>query len=193
MSPEQVNEVLAKALSAIEEADIPDDLREAAFKRAVDLLTAGVPSTPSGATAPPPPAAQVEHEGDASEDPLAKIAEGLGVRLAAVRSVYRVRNGDLELEIAPRALSESRAQATREIAYLLITARQLAGFDDEETSTETIRAAAQDFGKYDSPNFSRHLSPLRNELRSTSTGFRSNRAVQETAKELIHKMAEEHA
>jgi hypothetical protein len=63
MDDTQVADFLTRALTAVDTAKIPDDLREIAFTNALPLLTGGLapaaagPTGPMpGAAAPPPPA-----------------------------------------------------------------------------------------------------------------------------------------
>jgi hypothetical protein len=159
-------EVLIEALKDVDEADVPEDLREIAFSKAFDLRAgtvvpavqnqppgalAGAHGTPSGhapATPTPP-----------TDDPLDNIAARLKVDNATVAEVFTVHNDELELIISPTRLPEKIATGSKEVALLIAGGRQAAAIE-EWTLTDVIRQACVDYKKYDQANFAKTMRQM---------------------------------
>ncbi len=155
-----VSQILGGALKDVEDAKIPDELREIAFKEAVRLREASAgltPSESSGAAGVKPGA--VVGQSGVSDGPLAQIAQRLGVDATLVGEVFTVRDGEVRLAIGSRSLSQGKRPATREIALLVAGARQAAGVEDW-TSVGTIREWCEEYGRYDSPNFAKTIADM---------------------------------
>jgi hypothetical protein len=151
-------EILRKALKLIEESDVPDDLREAAFNKSFDLL-AGRSSAPLDGGV----RRGGESDGDSKEVTSdgewdSKIAMKLKVEPSQVREVFEQSDTGIALVVPSSALDDSISVGVRQIAHLVSVARQSAGLE-ESTSTNIIGQFAVDYGKKDK-NFSRHIDGL---------------------------------
>ncbi len=152
----QVVRVLRQALKAVEGSGVPTDLRPAAFREAVRLLSgespaeAAAPAVHTGGASP----------GRAASGQLAALAAKLGVGRDAIGEVYQIESGDLKLIVASTKLQSDKRAATRQIAVLVAAGRQGAGIDTDWTESKGIRDACSDLGKLDSPNFANTLNSM---------------------------------
>jgi hypothetical protein len=152
-----VQDVLADALAAVEGAKIPDDLRQVAFAKAVDLLGPGIPA-PVGRAGAAPRATEPATSG-ALDGLIGKIALRLKLADDVVGEVYHDEGGALEIMVPPTKLKSSKSQATKEIALLVAGGRQAAGLE-EFTSVDEIRKVATEYKKYDQANFATAISAM---------------------------------
>jgi hypothetical protein len=152
MSPAELRELLAAAKQAVDEAELPEDLRQAGFEWALDMLTGDAPSVPGAATRP------LSEAGGAAADEslLGKIASRLKLPQDVVADVYEERDGELDLGLNASKFDTSKSAGTKQIALLVAAGRQAAGIEDR-TEAEVVRKFAQDFKRYDGPNFAKHL------------------------------------
>src|SRR5437879_5577528 len=110
-------EVLMEALKDVEEADVPEDLREIAFSKSFDLRAGTVvpvvqdqpPDTPGGGQTPPG-----RQRGGAIEagDALGSIAERLKIARDTVAEVFTSQDDEPELIVSPTKLPEKAATGT---------------------------------------------------------------------------------
>jgi hypothetical protein len=157
-------EILIGALEDVEQAGLPDDLREVGFAKAIDLRAAPAAAGPSSAsggvanpTVVPTPADLAEDNGNGS--PIATIAGRLQIAPDTVSEVFATHGGDLEVIVSVGRLSNRAATATKEIALLVAGGRQAAGLD-EWTSWDEIRRWCAEFKKLDSPNFAKTMREM---------------------------------
>lgn len=180
-------EVLIQALKDVEEAAVPEDLREVAFSKSFDLR-AGTTGATTQAQYPAPPdggstrPSEQRAGATAAGDVLASIAERLKIDRDTVAEVFTSEDGEPELIISPTKLPEKAATGTKEIALLIAGARQAAGIEDW-TSTDEIRKACVDYKRYDQANFastihemgdvfnSRKESPRKTQVRLARPGW----------------------
>lgn len=158
------SKILIQAKEDVKRADLPDDLREAAFKEAIRLraTAAGVgPEEPERRPERPTP--------PANSDALDKIAERLRVPKSALEDVLDEHDGELDLIIGARKLPSSTQAGAQSIALLVASARQAAEIE-EWTSVDTIRKVCEDFKKYDSANFAKSLSKMDDFFRMRGRG-----------------------
>ena len=148
--------ILVEALKDVEDAKVPDDLREIAFKEAIRLREAG--AQPSDGSDP----AEGKQGGDAAPaggKPLEQIASRFGVDASAVGEVFAVRDGEVQLAVGSRSLASGKATGAKDIALLIAGARQATGVEDW-TSVGVIREWAKHYGKFDSTNFGKTISAM---------------------------------
>jgi hypothetical protein len=191
---EEITRVLKDALKAVEEADVPPELRPAALDKAVDLLVGAGTGQPAatqqgGATGkqdPPPPPQQDD------ADPLAKIAGKIGLARDVVEEVYGMDQGELRIVVPQRKLESPKAAGAKQLALLWAAARQ-ATTGEEWTESEEIREVAKDFGKFDSANFGVQIRSMDASFRFTGSGrglkVKVNRKGWENAAELVSSLA----
>jgi hypothetical protein len=161
---DEVSDILARAVKAVDDAKVPPDLKAAAFERAIDLLTrrapSGVPSGEDRAVV----ALDNASSGPVSQPTAASTAmDRLATRLRLSRDVVErvyTENGDsLAITVDPDKLARSRSAGARDVALLVTAAEQASS--DEATSVDAIRRACEEYDKFDSPNFAATLAAMR--------------------------------
>lgn len=160
-------EVLIEALKDVEEAHVPDDLREIAFSKSFDLRAGAVAAAPGRDPGVPavggPNLTGVSEASEAQRvagsDLLGTIAARLKVERTTVADVFTVSDGELELIVPVGKLSSRVATATKEIALLVAVGRQAAGLE-EWTSWDEIRRWCAEFKKLDSGNFAKAMREM---------------------------------
>jgi hypothetical protein len=146
-------EVLIEVLKDVEEAQVPEDLRQIAFSKTFDLRAGNVAvSSPASTPAHRPK----ESSGDG---PLERIAGRYSLEVSTVAEVYAAEDGKLELIVPLSKLPKATATGTKEIALLIAGGRQAGGIE-EWTSWDEIRDACLEFKKYDSANFAKTLHEM---------------------------------
>lgn len=161
-----VSKILVDAFKDVEKAKVPDDLREIAFREAIRLR--------EGREAPrddmPTPEAKLSPKkgGSSTRGALAQIADRFGVSEAQLSEVFAERDNESRLAIGTRALPGGKAPATKEIALLVVGARQATG--EEWTSVNVIRDWCKEYGKYDSANFGKTVAGMDNLFQFSGKG-----------------------
>lgn len=192
----EVTETMEQALRVIGAAGVPENLQETAFERALDLLTGASAAPQAGSVAAAPKARAMAAPG--SEQPTgdlaARVAGRIGAEAADVGRVLDFDEQGVHL-MAPRSrFSRSKASATQEVALLVVAARQGAGLDEDWTSQQYVRDAAERLGVEDPSNFAAHLKRLQG-VRTKGSGkageIRMNAVGFEAAGELITALARE--
>ncbi len=169
----EVKDILKSAIKAVAEAEVPDDLREVAFAKAIDLL-AGPDSgsiTAAGTRAsagPAPTTAEI------AGSPMDQIAARLGMSSEAVREVFSEDDGLIDIAVSPRKLDSAKKEASKQIALLLASGRQAAGVEDW-TGFDVIRGKCEEFRKLDSSNFAKAVTEMDDEFSFQGSG--KNRSV----------------
>jgi hypothetical protein len=148
MTPDEVRKMMKEAVKAVQEADVPDDLRVVAFEKSFDALIGG-----SDTAAPPAQEDDSRPLAVPMDGPsLAAIASRFGVDRGSIDETYYVDGEALGLAIAPARFQRTKAAATQQVALLLGAGRQAGGWDDW-TAVATIRSACRDYGFLDEANF----------------------------------------
>lgn len=166
-----VKAILAEAAKAVEDANIPKELRQSAFEKAVELIAAskGVPaaiqSSAFGAAGATRGAVAVVDDGTL----LSKVAAKLKIDLDTLKEVFHEQDGKFDIIVPPAKLETRKAPGMKQLALLVAAARQGAELDDF-TDMEHIRHFAVEFNKYDSANFATDLKDLEDELRFRRDG-----------------------
>lgn len=191
----EVKDILADALKAVTEAGIPDDLREVAFAKAVDLVGGnGGPRTPQpGSEHAAPAGERTTRRGGAAGDEslLGRMASKLGVDRDAVEAVFAETDGDIEIVVNHGKLAKGKFPAAQELALLLAAGRQAAELE-ERTSLEDIRAVCEDFKKLDQHNFNKAMNQMADEFtvqgKGKERGLRVTRPGWTKAAELVERL-----
>lgn len=165
-----VDKVLSEALRAIDEAKIPPELRSVAFEKAVDLISGngrqhGTANGASQTSSQQRESTVTTSAGNAVD----RIAARLKLDPEVVGEVFAELDGDLAIIVSPRKLIEGKSGGTKQLALLLAAGRQAAGLE-EFTPTKLVRDVAEDFKKFDSPNFASTLGSMSNEFNFHGTG-----------------------
>ena len=161
---DEVSDILARAVKAVDDAKVPPDLKAAAFERAIDLLTRRAPSGgPAGDDravvgldgAAPVPLGQPTVASNAMD----RLATRLRLSRDVVERVYTENGEALAITVDPDKLARSRSAGAREVALLVAAAEQASS--DDATSADAIRRACEDYDKFDSPNFAATVAAMK--------------------------------
>jgi hypothetical protein len=153
------------ALSSIDAAAVPTELREVAFVEGLRFLLPGGSPTRTGggvsdgagsSTGGGTPGGSVT---PADRGGLAAIAKRLHVDGRQVERVYDVDDDGVHLTMQRAALDAKKSQAMVEVTYLIVAARQALRLE-EWTGISAIRAACDSRGVLDSSNFARAVHDL---------------------------------
>lgn len=149
--------VLRESLKVLEDAETPPELRAAALPPVFELIARQAPGSPNMALVPyQSPAAQVA----TGPDPIDRLVVRLGVSRDAVDAVFTSDGNAVDISVHPGRLPRSKSTGTKAVA-LLVTAMRQATMDEEFTSVDEIRRVAQEFGRYDGPNYASAIGELR--------------------------------
>lgn len=155
-------EVLQKAIDAVNGANIPSELREIAFTRAIDLVI-GVKPTASKATND-----SNDSTGDGSDvggkptdsDRLKKIADAVGISRERIEMIYDEHEDDLQIVVDPGQLGSTMKERSKSIGLLLAAGRQLGGWDESATADSVVRSEVDRLGVYDGGNYSKYMKDM---------------------------------
>ncbi len=154
-----LTDILRNVMASLDEANVPDDLRQVAFAKAFDLI-AGVPVALPGS---PPPALLVNPpaggSGDGRGDAIGGIATRLGITPLQAGQVFDVDGEGVHLTVSPSAFNAKKRFAMQEVIRVMSAARQALELE-EFTPTSELRRVCEDRGVLDSGNFSSALSGL---------------------------------
>lgn len=192
----EATEILRKALQAVDDAEVPEDLRELAFAKAVDLY-AGTdrPSIrrraggrPEEEPSPPP-----AHDDEELSPGLRKVRDFYGMSDDQLTDWFEEdESGEIHLLHAPENLANDNANLVRVTCLLLGCARKVGGYDDSVTHYETFRSAIDDMGLYDSGNFSKQVAKMTEWFtvngKSTKMSFRLKPGGRAIAKEKLREL-----
>jgi hypothetical protein len=156
-------DILIETLRDVEDGDVPEDLRGIAFEKVFELragtLRSGESASAGGVAGVGTPVSAARAELDAGGDPVARIAQRLGLGAETVGEVFDVHEGEVELIIPAGKLPNRPATGTKQIALLVAGGRQAAGTEDW-TSIDVIRQACSYFRRLDSPNFAKTIKEM---------------------------------
>jgi len=137
-------EALKRAARLIDAANLPEDLRPAAFNGVLTRILSGtgtaVSVAPNGEISSP-------SQGEA----ISRLASKLGVSVDMVVEVYQAGDdGTLEVHIPTAKLSKTKSSATKELALLVMAGRQIGA--EEWTDSDVFIPVLEHYGKFDSAN-----------------------------------------
>jgi hypothetical protein len=160
-------EVLIQAIEDIEEANVPDDLRQIAFSKTHDLRVAlagvvsptAVPVNGGGqTTAPAGGGGAGTTNGAPAGSKLEQLAQRVNVPAEALADVFDEQDNVLQLIVSGSKLAAERARGTKEIALALAGARQATG--EDWTSVDVFRSTAEHYKRLDSSNFATTIKEM---------------------------------
>ena len=180
----EIEEAISLALTSVDKADLPEQLRERAFGEVLRWLLGGIAS-PAAGTATREPTVGA---GSASPEPgLARLAVRLGIPETALADVFAIEGDSVTLHVASAKISSTKSKATRDVALLIAVARQGAGIDESWTEAAHVRDALTHYNRYDISNFSKYLRDTGDlfNFRGKPVQLRLTRPGWEAATELV--------
>lgn len=183
----EVSETLKKAWAAVEDAGLPEQIHEVAFREAVRLLVPLPVASAQGVVAPRVGKAGgvsgVGSEGGggpngggikvSEEEIYERVAAQTGVARDKLEQVVHLDGEVLKVSIPGLKLGKNNAERARAVAQILTVTRGF-GLEENETSLELIRAECDRLRVYDQNNFSSHMKAL---VGYVITGTGANRRV----------------
>ena len=169
-----VAEVLRKSWAAVEEANVPPQVQEVAFREAVRLMAPPMTAPPSVTQALVPPghsrgrageAAPALGDADTAEAPVTenalydRVVEHTGVDRQKLEQVVHLDGSSVRVSLPGLKLGRNNAERARAVAQILTITRGF-GFEESETSLEIIRRECDRLKVYDQANFSAHIKAL---------------------------------
>jgi hypothetical protein len=196
---EKARAILKAAVDVSASEEIPPELRQAAFEKAVDVLieldtAMGPPAKDAVLRDLARPAAESAGRTADEGTALDKIAARLKVSRDTVGEVLDVEDGKIDV-IAPTSKFDSRkAPAAKQLALLVAGARQAADME-EWTDIDSIRPIVDDFKRYDSANFATTIKEMEDVFRVKQNGrtitVRMGRPGWDAMAELVRKLGGE--
>lgn len=92
-------------------------------------------------------------------DLLGKIGSVTKLDAETVELIWDAQGDELGYVVSAKKLASNKAEATRQLAKIVVLGRQAAGLEDW-TPSGAIREVANEYGKFDSANFASHLAGL---------------------------------
>lgn len=177
-------EVLKEVLAALDEANVPEDLREVAFAKAFDHAAgaSGAAWTTGSASGASPPASAGGGGDQAVDrgDVFARIADKLAVTKEQAAHVFDIDEDGVHLTVPHAAFESKKRTAMQQVMRVVAAARQAIDLE-EFTATKVLRAACEDRGVLDSGNFASALAAIDGDgVRVKGTG--PSRAIKLNAK-----------
>jgi hypothetical protein len=183
MEIDEITQALTLAQEAVLKVKLPEEWREPWGREVLRRLLAEGQPRPSQldelvpAVAVPP----------AADSGLGRLAARVGVPESALADVFAVEGDDVALHVPTARISAAKSRATREIALLIVAARQGAGNDESWTDISHVRDALAQYNRYDQSNFAKYIrdtddvfnlrgKPVQN-LRLTRPGWEAAEAM----------------
>lgn len=162
---DDIRSVLIDALSIVDSANIPSDLRGTAFAKAVDLLIGK--DTPRIRR---PSSELPAHHAGSSTSWMQEVAGAIDRDPEELEQLFFAEDDEMPLVgINPTRLGSSAAERTRNVALLLAGVRQVGGIEHATTS-ELIRKECDRLGVFDTGNFGKTISGLKDWFNITGSG-----------------------
>lgn len=190
-----VVDALKAAVAAVEEAGVPEDLREPAFRAVLASkgLTTGTKEAPGLTNEGQGPGEGSAHDG--ASDELVRIGKKLKLPAELVGRIFEVEDQAVHLLVSRSDLDDKVITAQQEITLLVLAARQAAGVDAEMTAVEDVRAVLSDFGVLDR-NFSSNIASLKGgQVRFSGSAqkrqFKVNQPGYEAAADIVKRLTDQ--
>lgn len=172
----EVSELLKKAWTAVQEADLPVSIHEVAFREAMRVIA----PDPGGRTSIVPPprgpgrAAGVAPRAPASasrgadsapditlseEEIFNRVVTHTNVDRAKLEELVHLDDGVLKVSIPGIRLGKTNAEKIRAVAQILTIVRGF-GLEEDGTAVELVRSETIRLKCYDKANFAAHLGKL---------------------------------
>jgi len=186
----ELTDALKQAAKIVEDADLPADLRAAAFQKAVDSLLGSAPPAPGSES---PGVATGTLSGVVPRAELNAIATKLSVTTDVVDEVFEIKDGTLDVILGYSRIASGVAAGARQLAVLVVAGRQAAGIDaDGWTAVGEIRSICKEFNKFDQANFASTVAGMDKWFSISGTGqsrkVKMTRAGWEHAAQLIAEL-----
>jgi hypothetical protein len=189
MDEKRLSELLARAASVVEAADLPDDLRAPAYTAAVGFLAGGrVPEGGAAGGQSPPAGGLAPAGGSSPAGVLDRIAAGMAIDPKEIRKLYEEMDGAPVLNVKSSRLPKSKAAGAHDVALLVMAARQLGGIE-EYTEAKVLRDGVKRYAKFDQGNFGKHMTALDNLILTSGSRSTAKRKLTQPGIEAAAELA----
>jgi hypothetical protein len=194
-----VKDILEDALDVVAEFQLTGLAWTTAYAKAVELLndrrrTDRAADTDTADVIHSTPSGLMLIESKISSSTLDRVAARLRLDRAIVADVFDASDGTIEVIVAPRKLDATKARATKQLALLVVAARQAADLE-EWTDVDEVRRFAEDYKKYDSANFASAIKEMQDDFRFKQVGrkitVKLGRPGWDRAAELVRRLGGE--
>jgi hypothetical protein len=163
-------DLLKRAVAALEEASVPEDLRTLAFAKVVDLLACAPSATPAHVRSVDVEATG-NHGGQDQLDEISRIASKIGISTTLLDRIFDQHEGALIFSGNVSSLGKTKSDKVHSLALLLLAGRRWAGLDGNgATPDEVLRAEVDRLGLLDVSNYSKHIATLKPYVTITGSG-----------------------
>ena len=178
-------DLLKQAVAAIDEAKVPQDLREIAFSKVLELLQGGAGS-PQAKNSPPHP----EDSGTHEPKSLSQIASKIGIEPHTLDRVFEESGDELIFSGNAKDLGSTRAKMVQGVVLLILAGRRWSGLDKGGTTPdEIVRAEVDRNSLLDVTNYGKHIAALKPYVTITGSGKSAAYKIKhdglERAKEIV--------
>ncbi|UNB54849.1 hypothetical protein [Mycolicibacterium sp. YH-1] len=166
-----VTKVLKDSWQAVLDSGVPDEVREVAFNRAVDLYgyaptvhspIVAPPPSPTGSDTPPPPGSGTPPSsggGGTDEDTFyTKLTKETEVPRERLESVVHLDDGIPKIAISAKKIPIGKKAGQLFIARVILTARAVV-LEETETKLSEVRSECERYGVLDR-NFSANVKSI---------------------------------
>jgi hypothetical protein len=181
-------DLLKEAVSAVDEANVPQDLREIAFTKVLEFLQANSDSSQAKN-------AQIFPEKSAGIDSgaLSQIASKVGIEPHLLDRVFEESKDGLIFSGDAKAFGSTKAKMVQGIVLLILAGRRWSGLDNGvTTSDEIVRAEVDRNSLLDVTNYGKHISALKPYVTITGTGKNATYKIKhdglERAKQIVQSL-----
>lgn len=183
---QNIRTVLEEALQIVEESRVPDDLREVAFAKAVELLMAegasGLPSSSMIAR---------DQQQSTPSDWMTKLESTTHKTQDELGNVFFFDgDGEPRLGVDPVRLGRNAADRSRKAMLLLAGARQI-GDGEQATPSEVLREECKQLGVLDGPNFAKALNGMKNWFNITGSGKSKHLQIKPKGRDAFRQLLDE--
>jgi hypothetical protein len=184
-------DLLKQAVAAVDEANVPQDLREIAFTKVLELLQ-GNSDSPQARNVQFIPGKAADLEPKA----LSQIASKIGIEPDLLDRVFEEGEDGLIFSGDAKALGSTKAKMVQGIVLLILAGRRWSGLDNGlNTSDEIVRAEVDRNSLLDVTNYGKHISALKPYVTITGTGKKAIYKIKhdglERAKQIAQSLASE--
>jgi hypothetical protein len=168
----EVSETLRTAWEAVKNAELPEEIHEAAFREAVRLLAPDRSVSPVGsgprqtsvANTPPRPTGGTAEDGSAAptvseEEIYTRVATHTSVDRDLLEQLVHLDGNVIKISVPGLRLGRNNAERARTVAQILTVTRGF-GFEEPGTPLEVIRTECERLKVYDQANFSSQIKAL---------------------------------
>jgi hypothetical protein len=186
-------DLIRRAIAAVEQADVPEDLRQLAFAKVLELLANGI-AVGKDSKSPEDDAVTRSESSSGQSNPISAISSKIGVSVSTMDRVFDEDDGELVFSGNVAALGSSRSDKVHALALLLLAGRRWAGLDGGGiTQDHVVRAEIDRHGLLDVSNYGKHVATLKPFVAISGSGKNATYKIKydglEKAKQLARSLA----